>query len=138
MSVTLGHTIVSTRDKVATASFLTEVLDLPPHKIMKHFAVVEVGETTLDFVDSDGDVASRHFAFLVSESEFDRIFDRLLERKLSYWADPALKKANKINRWDDGRGVYFDDPNGHLLEVITRPYGSGGSDAIYPHPLLSS
>ncbi|MFT4583835.1 MAG: catechol 2,3-dioxygenase-like lactoylglutathione lyase family enzyme [Gammaproteobacteria bacterium] len=118
MSVTLNHTIVSTRDKVATASFLTVILGLPPHKLMKHFAVGEVGDTTLDFVEADADVASRHFAFLVSESEFDRTFDRLLKRGLSYWADPARNKSNEINHWDDGRGVYFDDPNGHLEEFL--------------------
>jgi catechol 2,3-dioxygenase-like lactoylglutathione lyase family enzyme len=138
MSVTLNHTIVSAQDKVATASFLTEMLGLPAHKVVKHFAVVEVGETSLDFMDTEGDVAQRHFAFLVSEPEFDQVFDRILKRGLSYWADPSRKKPNEINHWDDGRGVYFDDPNGHLLEVITRPYGSGGSDAVHPHPLLSS
>jgi len=70
--------------------------------------------------------ATQHYAFLVSESEFDEIFGRIRDRKLTYWADPGQTKANEINRHDGGRGVYFEDPEGHLLEVITRPYGSGG------------
>jgi catechol 2,3-dioxygenase-like lactoylglutathione lyase family enzyme len=69
---------------------------------------------------------SRHFAFLVSEAEFDAIFGRIRERGLSYWADPARTKAGEINTHDGGRGVYFPDPDGHLLEIITRPYGSSG------------
>jgi hypothetical protein len=56
---------------------------------------------------------------------------------LTYWADPFRRKQNEINAWDDGRGVYFDDPNGHLLEVITRPYGSGGTAVDKPHPLIA-
>lgn len=74
--------------------------------------------------------------FLVSEAEFDEIFGRIRARNLSYWADPFRKQPDAINRWDDGRGVYFDDPNGHLLEILTRPYGSGGLDAEHPNPLL--
>jgi hypothetical protein len=67
-----------------------------------------------------------HYAFLVSEPEFDTIFNRIRERKLPYWADPFKNKPGEINRHDGGRGVYFDDPSGHKLEIITRPYGSGG------------
>jgi catechol 2,3-dioxygenase-like lactoylglutathione lyase family enzyme len=68
----------------------------------------------------------KHHSAIVSESEFDEIFCRIRDRKLTYWADPGQTKANEINRHDGGRGVYFEDPDGHLLEVITRPYGSGG------------
>jgi len=137
MAITLNHTIVVGRDKAASAAFLTEMLGLPPHKTLGHFAVVQVGETSLDFVEADGEIAQRHFAFLVSEREFDEIFGRIRARKLSYWADPFRKQPNQINHWDDGRGVYFDDPNGHLLEILTRPYGSGGIGAAHPNPLLS-
>ena len=100
-------------------------------------AGVEVGDTAMDFVDARNEVVRRHFAFLVSETEFDQIFDRIIERELVYWADPSRNEPKKINHWDDGRGVYFDDPNGHLLEVITRPYGSAGTEAEHPHPLLT-
>lgn len=136
MTVTLNHTIVIARDKIATATFMTEILGLPPHKMLGHFAVVQVDDTSLDFVDTDEEIAQRHFAFLVSETEFDAIFERIKKRELPYWADPFRKQPKQINHWDDGRGLYFDDPNGHLLEIITRPYGSGGSDAKNPNPLL--
>lgn len=137
MPISLNHTIIAARDKVETAQFLTEILGLPPHKIMGPFAVVQVGETSLDFIDSDDEIASRHFAFLVSEAEFDQILGRIHEKNLRYWADPAQRELGRINRWDDGRGVYFEDPNGHLLEAITRPYGSGGLEADHPNPLLT-
>ena len=136
MAISLNHTIVVGRNKVESARFLTEILGLPPHTMLGHFAVVQVGDTSLDFVESDGEIAQRHFAFLVSEAEFDDIFARIKARRLAYWADPFRKQPGAINRWDDGRGVYFDDPNGHLLEIITRPYGSGGLNAEHPNPLL--
>jgi catechol 2,3-dioxygenase-like lactoylglutathione lyase family enzyme len=83
-------------------------------------------DANLDYMDTDGEIVTQHYAFLVSEAEFDEIFDRVRDRKLTYWADPAQKQQGEINRHDGGRGVYFEDPNGHLLEIITRPYGSGG------------
>jgi len=137
MTVTLNHTIVHAHDKAATARFLTEILGLSPARTLSHFTVVQVGETSLDFIETDGEISSRHFAFLVSEDEFDEIFARLKERGLSYWADPFHREPGRINRWDDGRGVYFEDPNGHNLEILTRSYGSGGADADHPNPLLS-
>lgn len=136
MTVTLNHTILHARDKVATAEFYTEILGLRPHKTLEPFCVVQVGETSLDFIGTSEPVNSRHFAFLVSEAEFDQIFSRIKNKNLPYWADPYQKQPDDINHWDDGRGLYFEDPNGHLLEVITRPYGSSGLDAKHPHPLL--
>lgn len=137
MAISLNHTIVVTQDKEATAEFYTTVLGLPPHKLLGHFAVVQVDDTSLDLVETDGRIAQRHFAFLVSESEFDAVFGRVKALGIPYWADPFRNEPGAINRWDDGRGVYFDDPNGHLLEIITRPYGVGGLDAEHPNPLLS-
>ena len=137
MAVTLNHTIVSAGDKSLAATFLAEMLALEPPKQVGHFAVVEVGDTSIDFVDAEGEIQQRHLAFLVSEPEFDAIFTRIQSRQIRYWADPRRTQADAINHWDDGRGVYFDDPNGHLLEVITRPYGSGGLEAEHPHPLLA-
>lgn len=125
MPITLNHTIVHAHDCAATARFLTEVLGLPPPQIFGHFTIVQVGETSLDLLETSKDIASRHFAFLVSEAEFDEIFARIRERKLAYWADPYHNEPNVINRRDGGRGCYFDDPNGHNLEILTRPYGSG-------------
>jgi extradiol dioxygenase family protein len=137
MPITLNHTIVHARDSEQTAKFLCEILGLAPARHLAHFTIVQVGPTSLDLLQTDREISSRHFAFLVSEDEFDGIFDRLRERGIRYWADPFHREPGQINRWDDGRGVYFDDPNGHLLEVITRPYSSGGLDAEQPNPLLT-
>jgi catechol 2,3-dioxygenase-like lactoylglutathione lyase family enzyme len=138
MAVRLNHTIVAAHDRDTSALFLTEILGLPAPSLLGHFAVVRVSDdTTLDYMKVDGEIRGQHYAFLVSEQEFDEIFAHIRERHLTYWADPFRKKHDEINHWDDGRGVYFDDPNGHLLEVITRPYGSGGTTASQPHPLVA-
>ena len=101
------------------------------------FAAVQVGDTSLDYMEADGEIVSQHYAFLVSEAEFDEIFARIRDRRLPYWSDPGRQHRDQINTWDDGRGLYFNDPNGHLLEIITRPYGSGGTTASKPHPLVA-
>ena len=137
MAVRLNHTIVAARDAKASATFLSQMLGLSPAVQLGHFAAVQIGDTSLDFSDTDGEIHHQHYAFLVSEAEFDDIFKRIRERGLPYWADPFRKKSGEINNWDDGRGVYFDDPDGHLLEIITRPYGSGGTAVSKPHPLIA-
>ena len=138
MTVKLNHTIVAARDHRESALFLSEILGLEAPFLLGPFAAVAVGdELTLDFMETGGEITSQHYAFLVSESEFDEIFGRIEERKLPYWADPYQKKPGEINSWDDGRGVYFEDPNGHLLEILTRPYGSAGTSAENPHPLVA-
>jgi catechol 2,3-dioxygenase-like lactoylglutathione lyase family enzyme len=135
----LNHTIVAARDRDASALFLTEILGLPAPLRLGPFAVVGVGEhLSLDYAESSGEITSQHYAFLVDESEFDAIFERICKRGLDYWADPFRRRKGEINHWDDGRGLYFDDPNGHLLEIITRPYGSAGTEAKHPHPLVAS
>ena len=122
MSVILDHTIVSARDKEEAARFLAEILDLPAPVTWGHFAIVQVGELSIDFVDDSRDIQSRHFAFKVSEQEFDEIFARVCTKELLYWADPAKNRPNEINTRDGGRGFYFYDPSGHFLEVLTRSY----------------
>jgi catechol 2,3-dioxygenase-like lactoylglutathione lyase family enzyme len=136
MALRLNHTIVAARDKDASARFASEILGLPAPVTIGPFAVVQVGDTSLDFVDDAGAIAPQHYAFLANEDEFDRIFARIRARGLTYWADPHRSEPGRINEWDGGRGVYFDDPSGHLLEVITRPYGSGGTTAAQVHPLF--
>ena len=121
------------------AASVAELLGLPAPVTLGHFEVVQVGQTTtLDFVQVDGSIASQHYAFLVTEAEFDTIFAKIVERRLPYWADPRHDQPDEINRWDGGRGVYFDDPSGHRLEIITRPYGTGGTTAAHPHPLVAA
>ena len=126
MAVQLNHTIVAARDKHASADFLARILGLPAPTVFGPFVMVQAdNEVTLDFLDADGGIVPQHYAFLVSEQEFDEIFGRIREQDLPYWADPYHRLAGQINTQDNGRGVYFDDPNGHNLEIITRPYGSG-------------
>jgi catechol 2,3-dioxygenase-like lactoylglutathione lyase family enzyme len=138
MTAKLNHAIVAARDRDASALFLSEVLGLDAPIRLGPFALVTVGDNlTLDFVETSGDIRPQHYAFLVSETEFDAIFARIEERRLRYWADPHRTKRDQINHWDDGRGVYFEDPDGHLLEILTRPYGSSGTAAANPHPLVA-
>jgi catechol 2,3-dioxygenase-like lactoylglutathione lyase family enzyme len=126
MTVQLNHTIVAARDKRAAADFLVEVLGLEQPTEFGPFLTVETAnEVALDYMDTDREIVPQHYAFLVSEKEFDEIFGRIRAKDLPYWADPHHDSPGTINTRDGGRGVYFDDPNGHALEIITRPYGSG-------------
>jgi catechol 2,3-dioxygenase-like lactoylglutathione lyase family enzyme len=125
MSVEFNHTIVWSRDSKASATFLAAMLGLPAPKKWGPFQVVSTANrVNVDFMDKKGEIRTQHYAFLVTEQEFDQIFARLKEQGLTYWADPAQTKAGEINHHDNGRGVYFEDPSGHLLEAITQPYGS--------------
>jgi catechol 2,3-dioxygenase-like lactoylglutathione lyase family enzyme len=128
MAVEFNHTIVHAADKAVSAKFLTELLGLPAPQPFGPFLVVKTANgVSLDFIDSPDAVRSRHFAFLVSEGEFDAIFARMQARGVDYWADPQGKVEGQINRHDGGRGCYFRDPSGHWMEIITRPYGSGSA-----------
>src|SRR5437868_12802475 len=102
MAIKLNHTIVAARDRKASALFMSEVLGLPPPVLLGPFALVTVGdELTLDFIDSSDDIRPQHYAFLVSETEFDQIFARIEKRRMPYWADPFQRKRDQINHWDD-------------------------------------
>jgi extradiol dioxygenase family protein len=127
MAIQLNHTIVHARDKHEAATFLCEILGLPaPVPYGPFLTVACSNDVTLDFADDDAStVPSQHYAFLVEEAEFDDILGRIVERGLTYWADPFHRRAGEINTNDGGRGLYWNDPNGHNLEIITRPYGSG-------------
>jgi catechol 2,3-dioxygenase-like lactoylglutathione lyase family enzyme len=129
MSVTLNHTIVWCRDKEASAQYLAGILGLDDARPWGPFMVVEMGNGVSldyhDFYDPGAAILPQHYAFLVTESEFDQIFSRIEAGGQDYWADPGLSIAGDINRNDGGRGMYFQDPDRHLLEIITRAYGSG-------------
>ena len=127
MTITFNHTIVAAKDKKESATFLTELFDLPSPVLWAHFMMVTVGDVSLDYADvADGEeVHPQHYAFLVSEDEFDAIYGRIRSWRLEHWADPMQSRPDEINRNDGGRGVYFLDPSGHYLEILTRPYGSG-------------
>lgn len=127
MSVELNHTIVWCDDQKKSATFFADVLGLSTPKPFGHFLVIETANgVSLDFAETDSPISSQHYAFLISEEEFDQVYQRIKTRDLPYWADPRRQRKNQINQNGGGRGMYFEDPAGHFLEVITRPYGGGG------------
>ena len=127
MAVHFNHTILSAHDSKASADFLAEMLGLPAPRQWGPFHMVTTdNDANLDYMNTEGELIPQHYAFLVGDTEFTAIFRRIGERNLTYWADPGQQRRNETNDHDGGRGLYFKDPNGHLLEIITRPYGSGG------------
>jgi catechol 2,3-dioxygenase-like lactoylglutathione lyase family enzyme len=123
MSVELNHTIIPAKDKWASAKFLADILNLEAGPEWGHFVPVKTGNgVTLDFSDSEG-FRPQHYAFLVSEAEFDAALARIRASGVEHYANFRRERPGEINHLYGGRGVYFDDPNGHLLELITRPYG---------------
>ncbi|MET9481095.1 VOC family protein [Streptomyces sp. NPDC006638] len=125
MSVQLNHTIVHSRDNRESATFFGRVMGLEVGTEWGPFIPVELSNgVTLDFATIPAEsIVTQHYAFLVSEEEFDEIFARVQGEGLTYYADPHRKHPGEINHNDGGRGVYFLDPAGHALECITRPYG---------------
>jgi len=124
MAIQLNHTIVPARDPQASALFLAEILGREaPGRFGPFWTVALDNGVTLDFLHAAAAVPIGHYAFLVSEAEFDTIFGRIRARALPYWADPLHNRAFEINRNDGGRGMYWNDPDGHSLEIITQPYG---------------
>jgi catechol 2,3-dioxygenase-like lactoylglutathione lyase family enzyme len=132
LAVNLNHTIIPARDKRASAEFLADILGLPLGKPFGPFVPLHVGESlSLDFADVDfadrgtSDIAPHHYAFQVSDNEFDEIFNRIVAAGLNYYAEPhEPHRHGEINTWRGaGRAVYFDDPDGHIIEVLTgSPY----------------
>ena len=120
MPVQLNHTIVWCRDKKQSSAYLVRILGCSPAVPFYHFMVVQLANNvSLDFMEKSGPISVQHYAFLMEESEFDATFSRIRNEGLSYWADPGKSRPNEINHNDGGRGVYFDDPNGHVLEILT-------------------
>ena len=124
MAIQLNHHIVYVKDRNASATYYAELFGLPPAKPFGPFLHLPLSnDVSLDFHDTDGEIQSQHYAFLVSEDEWDAIFARLQARGTEYFADPFLQKPGEYNTDDGGRGVYWFDPDRHFLEIITRPYG---------------
>jgi catechol 2,3-dioxygenase-like lactoylglutathione lyase family enzyme len=129
MPISFNHTIVAARDKRESAEFLAELFGLPSPQPFGHFLAVALEHgATLDYADApEGEeIRRQHYAFLVAEEDFDAIYGKITSRGLQHWADPGRQRPGEINRRDGGRGVYFLDPSGHAMEILTRPYGSGG------------
>ena len=125
MRVQLNHTLVAARDKAVSARFLAEMFDLPDPYPYGPFLCVDIDNgVSLDFYQKDGAVSPQHYAFLVSDEEFDSALSHIAEDGLDYWADPARSQPGQINTHFGGRGVYFAGPDNHLPELITKPYGS--------------
>jgi catechol 2,3-dioxygenase-like lactoylglutathione lyase family enzyme len=123
MSVDLNHTIIPARDKWVSARFLAEILNLEAGPEWGHFVPVRTGNgVTLDFAEA-AEFRPQHYAFLVSDAEFDAALARIRATGVKHYANQRRERPGEINHRYGGRGVYFDDPNGHLLELITRPYG---------------
>jgi catechol 2,3-dioxygenase-like lactoylglutathione lyase family enzyme len=125
MAPRLNHTIVWCRDQQKSAAFLTEILGLPPPRRFMGFLLVDLAnDVSVDYLPAESEpIALQHLAFLVDEAEFDGALARVRVRASEIWADPAKKQPGRINHHFGGRGFYFEDPNGHLLEIITTPYG---------------
>jgi catechol 2,3-dioxygenase-like lactoylglutathione lyase family enzyme len=124
MSVELNHTIIPVRDKWASAQFLARILGLTAGPEWAHFVPVRTSNgVTLDFTDAAA-FHPQHYAFLLSDLEFDAALSRIREVGIAFYAEFTRQGQGEINHLYGGRGVYFDDPNGHLFELITRPYGS--------------
>jgi catechol 2,3-dioxygenase-like lactoylglutathione lyase family enzyme len=125
MPAQLNHTIVWCSDKRRSSAFLADMLGLPEPKPFSHFLVVQLDNgVSMDFMEKQGPIAMQHYAFLVDDAGFDAGMARIVAHGLTYWSDPGRQNAGEINRHWGGRGVYFEDPDGHMLELITKPYGS--------------
>ena len=126
MNVQLNHTIVWCRDKQESSAFLVDLLGLEKPVPFGPMLVVALGnQVSLDFYESEDEIAQQHYAFLLPDDEFDRVFARIEQRGIRYWADPGKQRPMELYAHNGGRGLYFDDPDGHLLEMLTRPYDLG-------------
>lgn len=122
MEITLNHTIIPSHNHVETAKFYARVFGFDFLKEWGCFAVVKVNSSlTLDFMQKKT-FSSLHFAFKVSEQQFDEILGRIITEKIIYGSSPSLLDNGKINNNDGGRGLYFRDANGHVLEMLTKDY----------------
>lgn len=121
MSIELNHTIVPAHGNEASAVFYKELFGFLYERPLGQFGPVQIEDQhlTLDFVTAK-DFERHHYAFEVSEPEFDEIFDRIRAWGLVYGSGPSTPEYGEINHWNDGRGIYFRDPKGHLLELLTR------------------
>jgi catechol 2,3-dioxygenase-like lactoylglutathione lyase family enzyme len=120
MTITLNHTIVPTRDKAAAAKFFARIFGLKPART-DYFAPVRVNKSLTLLFDDDTKFESHHYAFHVSNREFDAIFARIKKAKIAFGSAPWSLEDGELNDWNGGRGVYFQDPDGHVLELMTVP-----------------
>ncbi|MFI9380835.1 VOC family protein [Kutzneria sp. NPDC052558] len=124
MPVTFNHTIIPCQDREATARFYRELFELPEAPSWGPFTNIQMSDGVLiQFAEPPlAEIQLHHYAFLVDDELFDRAFQRLVDQGVAYAADPFFKRPGQTNTEHGGRGVYFLDPAGHGLEMITRPY----------------
>ena len=123
MSAELNHHIVQCRDGKASAEFLAAMLGRPGPRLFEPFHAVDLDNgVSLDFHGGYENVAPHHYAFLIGEADFDAVLDRIRAQGLEHWADPMRRRPGEVNAIAGGRGVYFCDPNGHFMEVLTRSH----------------
>ncbi len=124
MPMELNHTIVSARDPQASAQFLAGILGLEVDPPLAHFTPITLANrVTLDYDQTQDSIQSCHYAFVATDAEFDAAFARIQDAGIAFFADPACQKPGQIYHRDGGggRGVYFRDPDGHLMEILTQP-----------------
>lgn len=125
MSVRLNHTIVCVTDREKSAEFLAGILGLRTGPVAEPFVPIRLANgVTLDYLRVDR-VTSQHYAFLVGEDDFDAAMARIERDGVPYWADPFHRRAGEVNDLDGGRGVYFADPDGHNMELLTKEQSCG-------------
>jgi catechol 2,3-dioxygenase-like lactoylglutathione lyase family enzyme len=124
MSVRFNHMMIAAHDRRASARFFSELFGLPDPEESGMFAVVRLADDALLLYAEPGIAfPGQHYAFLVDDRTFDALLERIRARGVTHWADPRRRRVGEINTNHGGRGVYFDDPSGHHLEALTRPYG---------------
>jgi hypothetical protein len=127
MAIELNHTIVHVRDRWSASGEVGHVLGLPEATAYGPFAELKLDNgVSLDFMDTEDEIHGQHYAFLVDEATFDVVLGQLRADGRGWWADPFKRQPGQVNHADGGRGLYWEGPDGHWLEIITRPYGSGG------------
>lgn len=125
MSVTFNHTIIAAKDSSESALFFRELLELPEAPSWGPFTNIQLTDgVLLQFATPPPhiEIQMQHYAFLIDDELFDRAYRRLCDRDVEHWADPQMRRPGEINNEHGGRGVYFKDPAGHAIELITRPY----------------
>jgi catechol 2,3-dioxygenase-like lactoylglutathione lyase family enzyme len=123
MPVTFNHTIIASKDRTASVRFFRDLLELPEAPSWGPFLNIQLSDgVLLQFAEPPVEIQMQHYAFLVDDDLFDRAYARLRAQGIEHWADPQMKRPNETNTEHGGRGVYFKDPSGHAIEIITRPY----------------
>ncbi|MFJ3670510.1 VOC family protein [Streptomyces sp. NPDC090106] len=123
MSVSFNHTIIAAKDRTESARFFCELLELSEAPSWGPFTNIQLPDgVLLQFAEPPVEIQMQHYAFLIDDELFDRAYQRLRDGAVEHWADPQMKKPGEINHGHGGRGVYFKDPAGHAIELLTRPY----------------